>query len=65
MTAADGIDPNRWIFYRDRSEWKDVTPIKQDDDNVPVIKIAYSEKCNFHHVACAILPFLCLIDSSC
>lgn len=34
-----------WVFYRDRLEWKDVTPIEQDEGPFSVVAIAYSEKC--------------------
>ncbi|XP_028390937.1 protein farnesyltransferase/geranylgeranyltransferase type-1 subunit alpha-like [Dendronephthya gigantea] len=33
-----------WVFYRDREEWKDVTPIEQDDGPFPVVAIAYTDK---------------------
>lgn len=36
-----------WVFYRDRSDWKDITPISQEEGPQPVASIAYSQKCMY------------------
>lgn len=38
-------DLENWVFYRDRDEWRDVSPIEQDEGPFPVVAIAYTDKC--------------------
>eukprot|EP00095_Tigriopus_kingsejongensis_P010313 maker-scaffold187_size272365-snap-gene-0.13 protein:Tk10313 transcript:maker-scaffold187_size272365-snap-gene-0.13-mRNA-1 annotation:"protein farnesyltransferase geranylgeranyltransferase type-1 subunit alpha-like isoform x1" len=40
--ASDSLD-STWMFYRDRADWADVTPLAQDDGPEPIVKIAYSD----------------------
>ena len=40
MPPGDG----GFVFYRDRDDWRDVTPIAQNDGPVPVVLIAYSDR---------------------
>lgn len=49
-SSGDEDFSDKWIFYRDRPEWKDVQPIPQDDGDTPVVSIAYSERCIFLNI---------------
>lgn len=47
MSDAESEEDTSFIFYKDREEWKNVTPIPQDDGPDPVVKINYSKKCKY------------------
>lgn len=54
--GEDGV----WTLYKDKDEWKDVTPIPQDDGSHPVVAIAYSDKCKV--TILFIFTFYCLFS---
>jgi hypothetical protein len=50
--------------YKEREEWKDISPVPQDDGPSPVCAINYTNECKFEllccrsrflHVACTII----------
>lgn len=47
--SSDEEFSNEWIPYSKRPEWKDVTPLEQDDGENPVVVIAYSERCKYYN----------------
>lgn len=44
---SDSSDENEteFILYKNRPEWQDVIPVKQDDGDEPVVAIDYTETC--------------------
>ena len=43
--SSSDSEPEDFILYQDREEWKDVVPVAQDDGPVAIVAIAYSEQC--------------------
>lgn len=53
------------VLYRDRHEWKDITPIPQSDPNVnPITPIFYNEtcKCCIHILGDTFQPLMIVDD---
>ena len=47
VSDDDEEDEDVWVPYSRRPEWADVRPMPQDDGPDPIVRIAYSEKCEF------------------
>ncbi|CAG9815491.1 unnamed protein product [Phaedon cochleariae] len=43
MSDSSDENDSQYVLYRDRPEWKNVTPLKQDDADEPVVAIDYTE----------------------
>lgn len=46
-SSSDESSQESWTPYSEREDWRDVSPVPQDDGPHPVIQIAYSDKCEF------------------
>lgn len=44
MCDSSSDDENSWVFYKDRPDWKDVTPVPQDDGEAGIAAIRYTDK---------------------
>lgn len=43
-SSSDEFENNEKLLFKNRPEWKDVTPLPQDDGDEPIVAIDYSEK---------------------
>lgn len=49
-SSDEEFNEKNFVLYKDRPDWKDVTPIPQDDGEEPVVAIAYSKRCKFTNI---------------
>ena len=45
--GGSSASEEEYVFYCNRPEWKDVEPLPQDDGPYPVVRIAYTDKCEW------------------
>lgn len=44
LSSSEEENDSGYVLFKDRPEWKDVVPIKQDDED-QIVAIHYTEKC--------------------
>lgn len=47
--SDSGDNDVAWTLYRERPEWNDLQPVREDDGPNPVVVIAHSDRCKLFH----------------